>query len=190
MDITDNKIEKINSFLLETLSPERYLHSYSTGKTTEKLCRKYDVDPEKGFFAGLVHDIAREMSSETLIKTCMNDGGFIKKQELSDPVLLHGRAGAVILREKFGITDEEILEAVKVHTTGARGMSRLAKILFIADYIEPKRKHITEDFLKTLNWLSLDLLVKSVLLSIMNYIRKEKKEISDSSVEMLEELEV
>ncbi len=65
----------------------------------------------------------------------------VEQWELVKPAILHGKAGAVILRECFGITDREFLEAVSCHTTGMPGMSDLAKIVYIADYIEPNRKH-------------------------------------------------
>ena len=190
MVITDKKIEEIDSYLIKKLSPERYRHSLSTAETAENICSKFGMDKEKGFFTGLIHDIAREYDDKEIINICSKGGENINEQELKDPVLLHGKAGAVLLKEKFNITDEEILNAVRVHTTGSKGMSSIAKVLFIADYIEPGRKHITDEYLKSLENCSLNCMVKSVLSSIIEYLDSIGRNADYSSLDLLKELDL
>ena len=189
MVITDKKIQELDNYLLETLSEERYKHSLSTGKTAEKICRKFGLNSEKGFFTGLIHDIAREYNNDEIINICSEKGEQVSRYELEEPVLLHGKAGAALLKDKFCIEDEEILDAVRVHTTGSSGMSSMAKVLFVADYIEPYRKHITDEYLKSLENSGLDTMVKTVLNSIIDYIKSKGKKAAIPSIELLEELE-
>ena len=190
MVITDKKIKEIDNYLTENLSPGRYQHSVSTGRTAEKLCRKFGLDSEKGFLAGLIHDIAREYDDDEIIDICNGNGELVSRYELEFPVLLHGKAGAALLKEKFSITDEEILDAVRVHTTGNRGMGSMAKVLFVADYIEPGRKHITDEYIESLENKSLDRMVKTVLKSILDYMESEGRTAAGPSIDLLKELEI
>jgi nicotinate-nucleotide adenylyltransferase len=190
MDITDKKIKEIDKYLIDTLSPDRYRHSLSTGKTAEKLCENFGLNPDKGFFTGLIHDIAREYDKKALINICLISGEKMHDWEIKDPVLLHGKAGAALLKDKFSINDEEILEAVRVHTTGVAGMSSMAKVLFVSDYIEPERKHITEEYIESIENESLDSMVKTVLSSVLDYIKTNDMVIADPSIELLKELQV
>ena len=190
MVITDKKIKEIDLYLINQLSPERYRHSLSTAETCESICSKFGLDSEKGFLTGLIHDIAREYDDEEIINICSCGGENINEHELKEPVLLHGKAGAVLIKEKFNITDKEILDAVRVHTTGCSGMSNIAKVLFIADYIEPGRKHITDEYLKTLEKCSLNGMVKSVLLSIIDYLKSKGRKADYSSLDLLKDLEI
>ena len=189
MVITDKIIREIDNYLTSNLSPERYQHSLSTGRTAEKLCIKFGLDSDKGFLAGLIHDIAREYDDAEIIDICKGKGEKVSKYELEYPVLLHGKAGAAVLREKFSISDEEILDAVRVHTTGSSGMSSMAKVLFVADYIEPCRKHITDEYVESLENSCLDTMVKTVLESIIDYMKSKGRTAAYPSIELLKELE-
>ena len=190
MDITDKELKEINSYLLHTLSPKRYEHSLSTAETAQKLCIKYSLNPDKGYFTGLIHDIAREYNSEKTFEICRRNGEIITEWEKKSPVLLHGKAGAALLKERFNIQDEEILDAVRVHTTGCTGMSSLAKILFISDYIEPCRKHITEVYIESLDFSRIDSVMKSVVESILEYLKSSSRETAGPTLELLKELKV
>ncbi|MCP5513921.1 MAG: bis(5'-nucleosyl)-tetraphosphatase (symmetrical) YqeK [Spirochaetales bacterium] len=189
MVITDSLLNQIDSYLKENLSEKRYRHSVSTAVTAEQLCRIFSIDSRKGYLAGLLHDIARELDIEQLTSLSLKDGGAIRDSEKKHPVLLHGRAGAEMVKELFKITDAEILDAVSHHTTGNKGMSSLAKVIFIADYIEPYRAHITQEYLSSLKGKSLDSMLKIVLNSILEYIREESLMVSEISLELLKELE-
>ncbi len=190
MDITDKQIQRIDTYLTETLSPARYEHSLSTGRTAEKLCRRFGLNADKGYLTGLIHDIAREYDHSRIIDICMEKGEKVSEWEMEEPVLLHGKAGAAVLTDKFGINDREILDAVRLHTTGSAGMSSMAKILFIADYIEPCRKHITGEFINSLENMCIDKMLRTVLESILEYTESCGKKAAVSSIELLEELKI
>ena len=189
MDITDSLIKKIDIYLKQNLLQKRYEHTLSTALTAKKLCELFGIESKKGYLAGLLHDIARDFDTENLFKTVSRDGKAISSEEKEDPVLLHARAGAVMAKELFNIDDIEIIEAIEFHTTGSAGMRDLAKVIFIADYIEPRRKYITEEYLENLKGKSLNEMCEIVLKSVVDYLKKKEKTISVKTLQLLEEFE-
>lgn len=188
MVTTDKLLITIDRYLRESLSYKRYRHSVSTAVTAEKLCARFNENQVSGYIAGLIHDMARELDEDEMMSLALKDGGSISDLEKKEPLLLHGRAGAVLCREKFGIRDPEILEAVSLHTTGNAGMCNLSRIVFIADYIEPYRKHMTEEYMIMLEGKSLDNMVKIVLNSVVEYLLRESRTISDMTLSLAGEL--
>ena len=189
-DFTDDLfVAKVDSYLKSHLSPMRYEHSVSTAATCSALAASFGYDRKHAFFTGLVHDIAREYSKEELVKWASKDGRPVRELDLESPVLLHGRAGAMVLKEEFGIQDQDLLDALSAHTTGTAGMKTLAKILFVADYIEPKRKHITPEFISSLEGLDLDGKVYAVLMGTLNHLAAKGKSVAPEALELKQELE-
>jgi len=186
---SDAFIAKMDSYLKSHLSPSRYEHSASAAETCRRLASQFGYDEKRAFFTGLAHDIAREYSKEELVEWAALDGMPVRELDLESPVLLHGRAGAMILKKEFGISDQEVLDALSSHTTGTAGMKTLAKILFVADYIEPKRKHITPEFLSGLDGLDLDGMVYAVLMGILNHLASKGKSVAPEALELKKELE-
>lgn len=187
--ITCDFVKQLDSYLKSTLSDHRYQHSLSTAQTCRKLAEEFGYDADLAYFIGLVHDVAREYSKEELAEWAARDGSPVREMDLASPVLLHGRAGAEVLREKFGIDDPIILDAIRVHTTGAPGMTSQGKILFVADYIEPKRKHITPEFLKSIENLDLDGKVYGVLMGTLNHLADKGKAVAPEALALKKELE-
>ncbi|HOQ00378.1 MAG TPA: bis(5'-nucleosyl)-tetraphosphatase (symmetrical) YqeK [Acetivibrio clariflavus] len=132
-------IQQIHDRLKEVLSPKRFKHSLGVMETAVKLAAQNGVDTKKAELAGLLHDCAREMTVEDILKICRQNNIEVDDISLIQPKLLHGPAGSIVAREVYGIEDEEILNAIYCHTTGRRNMSTLDKIIFLADYIEPGR---------------------------------------------------
>jgi len=186
---SDAFIAKMDSYLKSHLSPSRYEHSASAAETCRRLASQFGYDEKRAFFTGLAHDIAREYSKEELVEWAALDGMPLRELDLESPVLLHGRAGAMILKKEFGISDQEVLDALSSHTTGTAGMKTLAKILFVADYIEPKRKHITPEFLSGLDGLDLDGMVYAVLMGTLNHLASKGKSVAPEALELKKELE-
>jgi len=145
------------------LSPKRFRHSLGVAELCENLCRRFRVHPGRGRLAGLGHDMAREFPPDRLRETALRDGAPVEVWEEEHPALLHGRAGAVLLRELFGVRDQEALEAVRSHTLGDRKAGALSKILYVADYCEPSRDFVSPAFRKECLGLSLDGMVIRVI---------------------------
>ena len=99
----------------------------------------YGSDLDQAETAGLLHDCAKCMNLSKMLKLCDKAGVAISEYERNSASLLHSKAGAVLAESRYGVSDEDILNAIRYHTTGRPGMSLLEKIIFVADYIEPGR---------------------------------------------------
>jgi predicted HD superfamily hydrolase involved in NAD metabolism len=125
--------------LAHRLTAGRFLHSLGVARTGFELARLHGADPEKAYIAGLLHDCARELSGVELRSRALGQNVVLSEFERRTPVVLHGPIGAHIAQREFGVEDDEILEAIAVHATGAPEWSQLAKVVFVGDYIEPRR---------------------------------------------------
>jgi nicotinate-nucleotide adenylyltransferase len=136
----------LQPFVRRKLSLGRYLHSLRTSVLAGELALRFHEDVDEARLAGLAHDLARELPAEQLLKLARTDLFEILPEDEEYPLLLHGRAAAVVLKNEFGEDRESVLQAIRWHTVGDADMGKIGIILFIADYIEPGRKHFAESF--------------------------------------------
>jgi nicotinate-nucleotide adenylyltransferase len=106
------------------------------------LALRWDLDAAAAYTAGIAHDMAKSLDDKELHSLAKRDKEGFSKLEKKKPGLLHGRAAAVLLRERLGIHNRDVLEAVRVHTAGKAGMGALAKVVYIADKLEFSRPHV------------------------------------------------
>ena len=132
-------IDKIKQELKENLSDKRYIHSLGTMERAEELAKIYGVDIEKARLAGLTHDIAKEMTKEESLQYIKEHNIEIDEIEEINVKLLHGKIGANMVKEKYGLC-QEIQDAILYHTTTDKNMDVLAKIIYVADKTENNRK--------------------------------------------------
>ena len=132
-------IDKIKQELKENLSEKRYIHSLGTMERAEELAKIYGVDIEKARLAGLTHDIAKEMTKEESLQYIKEHNIEIDEIEEINVKLLHGKIGANMVKEKYGLC-QEIQDAILYHTTTDKNMDMLAKIIYVADKTENNRK--------------------------------------------------
>jgi nicotinate-nucleotide adenylyltransferase len=182
-------IEEVNTFIGTCLAEKRYKHSLRVAKTAVRLCKKYGEDVSRGKLAGLAHDMCKEMNDDELISFATRDGEGLNELEKTKLGLLHGRAAAIKLKEDFGVTNPAVLEAVREHTVGKAGMCNLAKILYVADKIEPKRPQVTDEYLRKLEGLDLDSLFLAVLKENIAYLDYKGKSVAPSARDLLVSLE-
>ena len=149
-------LEEIKEKLKYNIKPDRYEHSINVMNTALELARLYGADKNKAVFAGLLHDCAKDLQNEELYKLCKKSGIKIDKITKRQPKLLHGSVGAYVAAAYYGVTDEEILNAIKFHTTGKENMNMLEKIIFISDYIEPGRSLPGVDDIRKLATIDID----------------------------------
>ena len=153
---------KIKEYIKVHLTVDRYNHTLGVMKTSEELAVRYGVDPAKARIAGLCHDCSKNFYASDLISKAKVSGEVISSVYYKSPQLLHGIVGAYIAKELFHINDEDILNAIKYHTTGRENMSTLEKIVYIADCIEPARSFKGVNELRELAYNDLDkALIKS-----------------------------
>lgn len=132
-------IDYMKEIVKENLDAIRYEHTMGVMYTAAAMAMRYDLDLQKALVAGLLHDCAKCISSDKKISLCEEHGITISESERKNPSLLHAKLGAFFAEEKYGVKENDILEAITYHTTGRPNMSLLDKIVFIADYIEPNR---------------------------------------------------
>lgn len=135
-------LKKLRKAIESELNPKRYEHTLAVAYTAANLAMVHDEDTRNATIAGMLHDCAKCLPEKKLISICKKNSLDISEIELHNPsALLHAKVGSVLAHKKYGVNEEDILNAIKYHTTGRPNMSKLEKILYIADYIEPDRKH-------------------------------------------------
>lgn len=112
-------------------------HCQRTSQICQELAQYWNENEGRAAWAGLVHDLARAYPEGELLFLARQYGLPIDTMEEITPVLLHGPVGAEVLERRWEVTDEEVLEAVQWHTSGNKNMGLLAKIVFLADKLEP-----------------------------------------------------
>ena len=126
--------------LKEYFSEKRLLHTLGCLKVGKLLGRIYKED-EKRVYEGIIfHDIARDWEFERIISFLRENEIEVSSDDLNSPGILHGFVASIIARKEFGIEDEEIILAIKYHSTGHPDFGRLGKIVYLADYLDPERK--------------------------------------------------
>ena len=134
-------IDEMKGLLKSRLKPGRYRHSLGVADTAVFLARRFGLEEEKAYIAGLLHDCAREYSNQDLPEEARKRGIPIGPIEEAMPLLLHAYVGARRIEECYGVRDPEISRAIWRHTVGGSGMTKLDKIIYFADMIEPNRDY-------------------------------------------------
>jgi predicted HD superfamily hydrolase involved in NAD metabolism len=132
-------IKDLKKDLKKEMDESRYEHTIGVMYTCGALAMRYGYDLEKAMLAGLMHDCAKCMPNAKKLKMAEKNHLDISELERKNPFMLHAKLGALLAQKKYDIDDEEILSAIRWHTTGRPQMSLLDKIVYVADYIEPKR---------------------------------------------------
>ena len=132
-------LRKYESEIKNRIGEKRFFHTERVEEVALELAKIHDVDQEKAKIAGFLHDCAKIRDSEELLKEAKKHGLLLTEEMKKAPQIIHSHLGAVFAEEVYGIEDREILNAIKYHTTGRANMTDLEKIIFLADYIEPKR---------------------------------------------------
>jgi len=182
--------EALEQLLEKALGQERLCHSRRVAELAAELCLAHDLEGERGELAGLAHDWARELPPERARELALRDGRGESILETQYPVLLHGRAAAVALRENLGVEDAEILEAIACHVTGCPGMGLIAKIVFVADFLEPGRGFLHEGIRKGILTMDINRMTLRVLEEIFSYLRSRQRPIAPPALELAEELRI
>lgn len=126
--------------LRDFLPQSRYEHSLRVADEAGKLARHYGLDEAGARLAGLLHDVARDLSFDTLLTLAARFGLPVGPEEKIKPILLHAPVGAALLKNEWGIENEAVLKAVSLHTVAAPDMDDFCQLLYLADIIEPGRK--------------------------------------------------
>ena len=171
--------------LSSVMSEGRLLHSRATGATSLSLVRQFgeQLEGELCTKTALLHDIAREWKADELLSYAQEHHLALEPEEVGEPVLLHAPVGAALLARRG--YESSLCLAVRYHTLGSVHMGRLGLVLFIADYIEPGRTHLTDETREDLRALpSLEMICLEILRMQESYLRRKGKEPARCSEEL------
>ena len=167
------------------LSPRRFSHSLGVVRTGLELAEIFDESNEKIQLAAIFHDLCRDWTVEKLneyVKKFCLDEVYLDNSDLS-----HGKVAAELLFFSYGINDLDIINAVRYHTTARAGMSKLEKIIFVSDAIEPSRDYEKVDYLRELAKINLDSACFFTLEDTIKYLNKGNKQIHKDTILAYEE---
>ncbi len=133
-------VEQMKEKLATMLTDHRFIHSMGVMETAVKLAQLYGVDPEKAQVAGLLHDCAKQIDKTVQLAMCDELGLKLDSIKRENLALLHAELGAELAKTEFGVTDDDIVRAIRNHTLGRKNMSDLEKILYLSDMMEPNRR--------------------------------------------------
>lgn len=170
-------LAKIRKKLRSVLDSERFEHSLNVERTARQLAKIYGANEERAALAGLLHDCAKYMSGKKLLLEAKKHGIRFHSSFESQPHLLHGPVSAFIAKEKFGIHDKGVLAAIKNHTSGRPGMSRLEEIIYLADHIEPGRKYKNIRMIRKVSKSNINKTIALVAEEMLKYLLSRRKEI-------------
>lgn len=142
MVYTNKNIEEIKNWLKENLDIKRYEHSIATADCAQHLAERYGLDVEKAYIAGLLHDCAKCFSNTKLLEIIDNFIPEVLDIEKENYKTLHAPVSSYVANTKFGVTDPEILSAIRLHTIGKIEMTDFEKIIYLADKIEHKTRKL------------------------------------------------
>ena len=149
-------IEEMNLYLKENLLEKRYIHVKGVATMAKKLAELNNVSEEKAEIAALAHDVAKNLSKDKMKEIITENNINISPLEESNSNLWHSIIAPIVAKDKLGIEDEEILDSIRWHTTGKENMSVLAKIIYIADMIEPNRDFNGVEEIRKITYDNLD----------------------------------
>jgi predicted HD superfamily hydrolase involved in NAD metabolism len=173
------------------LKPKRFEHSIGVARTAVYLAKKYGVNPAKAALAGFLHDCTKDFTAAQEDRFIIKYGIKIDSQSKDIRELWHAFTAPYGAGEIFGIRDREVLDALRNHTAGKKGMGLLAKIIYVADYTEYNREYRASARLRKLledGKISLDVLVCNVLKDKLNYLIGNGSMIHTSAIELWNEL--
>lgn len=164
-----NDFEEARKLVQERLSEQRYQHSLNVAKEAESLARLHGADVEKARIAAMLHDVCKDEHKDVMLQRLHASGIICDKKALQQPALWHALSGYLYLKNECGVLDEDILNAVRYHTTARGGMSLLEKVVYVADVTSEDRQYGDVDTVRALAHASLD----KAMLYVLQYTIRE-----------------
>lgn len=183
-------INTLTSILKSELPASRFKHTLGVAQTAAVLAEENDFDPVRAYLAGLLHDCAKSVPYDKILEVTLKCGLESTDIERRNPgALLHSKLGEYYARTRFGITDEEILGAIRCHTTGRPDMTLIEKIIFVSDSIEPGRPDGGKydlSHIRAAAHRDIDIAVYYALKSSIDYLQSSNHEIDEITLETYE----
>ncbi len=169
--------------LIEDIGEKRYNHSLRVAEEALKLARIYKCDLDKVKVAAILHDCGKVLDMEKLLN--LDYLSDISQDNLNNIHLdlSHSLLGALLAERVYNINDDEILDAIRYHTTGRENMTCIDKIIYLADYIEPARSFEEVEDIRKLALVDLDKAVLKAMESTIKFLISKEKLIDIKTLE-------
>ena len=181
-------VESIFQEVQKELSPKRWRHTQGVMNKAIELAQRHDGNVEQAYLAALLHDVAREWSTEQWVAEAKMAGLVMDEAALHSPVLLHAPLAAWVAKRRFGVTDETVLNAIARHTIGGTDLSLLDKIIYLADGLEEGRSYKGVEELRQLALQDIDAAMLAVYDQTLRYMIKREEAIHPETISGRNEL--
>lgn len=172
----------IEDKLIKDIGLHRYNHSLRVAEVAVALAKNYKANTNKARIAGIFHDCGKILDDTNLLKRVSDFDIILDDSIEHNHELIHGPLGAKIAEREYNIKDREILDAIYYHTIGRENMTVLDKIIYIADYIEPKRNFKGIDEVRQMAYIDLDKSVQIIMENTISFLIHNGKIIHTETV--------
>lgn len=163
--------EKIKDKLKEILKEDRYIHSKNVAVCAYNLAKHYKEDEEKAYYAGLIHDCAKNIDIDKQIELINEFNTYkIMDNELAFPKVIHALCGPIVAKSIFDVKDKKILDAIRFHTLGNVNMTLFDKIIYIADLISAERNYKGIEILREMAYNNIDMAIITSIDNTISYL--------------------
>lgn len=164
------------------LSEKRWTHTKNVKKMAVKLAKRWGADPEKAAMAAILHDSAKELPKSELLQIFADNAIIAENAPARPSPVWHGIAAAILAQTQWGVSDPEILSAIRCHTTGKPDMSKLDKIIYLADMTSAERDWPGVEELRTLQMENLDRALCDALKRSIDFVEEKGGTLDPESV--------
>lgn len=174
-------LKQAKELVRSRLSDKRYEHTINVKKMAVKLAKRYGVDEDKAALAALLHDSAKEISKDEMRQIMRQYPQYAEGGEERPTPVWHGVCAAILARTQWGVEDETILSAIACHTTGKPGMTKLDKIVYLADMTSAERDWPGVNKLRKLELKDLDAAMLAALKQTNDFVLSQGKPLDPMS---------
>ena len=164
------------------LSEKRWTHTKNGKKMAVKLAKRWGADPEKAAMAAILHDSAKELPKSELLQIFADNAIIAENAPARPSPVWHGIAAAILAQTQWGVSDPEILSAIRCHTTGKPDMSKLDKIIYLADMTSAERDWPGVEELRALQMENLDRALCDALKHSIDFVEEKGGTLDPESV--------
>ncbi len=183
-----NILSEIQPIIKQRLTKARYLHTICVANQAKKLAEHYHMDADIASLCGYLHDIMKNRPKEEMLRYLQDNGILLSKTERNIPAVWHAIAGALYCKLELGIQDAQIINAIRYHTTGRKNMTRLEKVLFVADATGEDRDYEETEQIRKESFRSLDAAVLSCLEQNFRFLLEIERPIHPDSIKAYNDL--
>jgi len=180
--------QKARRLAKKRLSAKRYQHTLNVRRMVVKLAKRWGADPEKAALAALLHDTAKELPREEMLQILKDNAIMAENAKNRPSPVWHGICAAILAQTQWGVEDEEVLSAIRCHTTGKPGMSLLDEIVFLADMTSAERDYPEVDYLRKLEKEDIHRAMREALEMNLHWLEESGKPVDEETRAALEDL--